>query len=140
MPIYKGFNRVLNMSNIYKAVVGGTASALGGGKFSNGAVSGAFVHMFNHEFGEALKTKQLMEKSGKKDIFIAHGKGSKGYYVKDSRGFMYPSDTPEMRQHLESLKVGMMIPAGIVATAGGTTPITCLWVVRLQIHGKSLEP
>ena len=106
---------------VIMAVVGGTASALGGGKFSNGAMSGAFVHMFNHEFGEALKTKQLMEKSGKKDIFIAHGKGSKGYYVKDSRGFMYPSDTPEMRQHLESLKVGMMIPAGIAATAGGTT-------------------
>ena len=31
------------------AIVGGTASALGGGKFSNGAVSGAFVHMFNAE-------------------------------------------------------------------------------------------
>jgi len=31
------------------ATVGGTASELGGGKFANGAVSGAFVHMFNHE-------------------------------------------------------------------------------------------
>lgn len=30
------------------AVVGGTASALGGGKFANGAVSGAFTYMFNH--------------------------------------------------------------------------------------------
>jgi len=30
-------------------VVGGTASEIGGGKFSNGAVSGAFVHMFNAE-------------------------------------------------------------------------------------------
>lgn len=29
------------------AVVGGTASALGGGKFANGAVSGAFSYMFN---------------------------------------------------------------------------------------------
>jgi hypothetical protein len=29
------------------AVVGGTASAIGGGKFANGAVSGAFVQMFN---------------------------------------------------------------------------------------------
>ncbi len=32
------------------AIVGGTASKLGGGKFSNGAVSGAFVHMFNAEW------------------------------------------------------------------------------------------
>jgi RHS repeat-associated protein len=31
------------------AVVGGTASALGGGKFANGAVSGAFVRLFNEE-------------------------------------------------------------------------------------------
>ena len=31
------------------AIVGGTASALGGGKFANGAISGAFVHMFNAE-------------------------------------------------------------------------------------------
>lgn len=30
------------------AVVGGTASAIGGGKFANGAVSGAFTYMFNH--------------------------------------------------------------------------------------------
>jgi RHS repeat-associated protein len=29
------------------AIVGGTASKLGGGKFANGAVSGAFVHMYN---------------------------------------------------------------------------------------------
>ena len=32
-------------------IVGGTASALGGGKFSNGAMSGAFTHMFNAEGG-----------------------------------------------------------------------------------------
>ena len=30
------------------AVVGGTASAIGGGKFSNGAMSGAFTYLFNH--------------------------------------------------------------------------------------------
>jgi hypothetical protein len=29
------------------AIVGGTASKLGGGKFANGAVSGAFVHIYN---------------------------------------------------------------------------------------------
>jgi len=30
------------------AVVGGTASAIGGGKFANGAVEGAFSYLFNH--------------------------------------------------------------------------------------------
>ena len=34
---------------VIMAVVGGTASALGGGKFANGAMSGAFVHLFNAE-------------------------------------------------------------------------------------------
>jgi len=31
------------------ATVGGTASVIGGGKFANGAVSAAFVHLFNAE-------------------------------------------------------------------------------------------
>jgi len=35
-------------------IVGGTASALGGGKFSNGAMSGAFTHMFNAEGGGVM--------------------------------------------------------------------------------------
>ncbi|NOU45784.1 MAG: hypothetical protein HOO86_01835 [Bacteroidales bacterium] len=30
------------------AAIGGTAETLGGGKFANGAVTGAFVMMFNH--------------------------------------------------------------------------------------------
>lgn len=41
-----GGSRTGNM--IAGAIVGGTASALGGGKFANGAVSGAFTYMFNH--------------------------------------------------------------------------------------------
>jgi hypothetical protein len=34
------------------AVIGGTAEALGGGKFANGAVTGAYVMMLNHLGGE----------------------------------------------------------------------------------------
>jgi len=34
---------------VASAIVGGTASLLGGGKFANGAFSGAFVHLFNFE-------------------------------------------------------------------------------------------
>lgn len=40
---------------VYSSVVGGTASVLGGGKFANGAVTGAFVYLFNdmmHRAGE----------------------------------------------------------------------------------------
>jgi hypothetical protein len=33
---------------IISAAIGGTAEALGGGKFANGAVTGAWVMMLNH--------------------------------------------------------------------------------------------
>ncbi|HHS93606.1 MAG TPA: hypothetical protein ENK82_09695 [Campylobacterales bacterium] len=46
----KGYGGFVGRTAIM-SVVGGTASKLGGGKFSNGAVSGAFVHMFNSEAG-----------------------------------------------------------------------------------------
>lgn len=41
------------------AVVGGTASALGGGKFANGAMTAAFSYLFNH----------LLSKGGVRDLF-----------------------------------------------------------------------
>lgn len=41
------------------SVVGGTASQLGGGKFSNGAVSAAFVQMFNAERHNLERTKVM---------------------------------------------------------------------------------
>ncbi len=49
------------------SIVGGTASKLGGGKFSNGAVSGAFVHMFNAE--------GLINKFSVTDLITAIGGG-----------------------------------------------------------------
>jgi len=41
-------------------IVGGTASSIGGGKFSNGAVSGAFVHMFNAEGVADMSADELV--------------------------------------------------------------------------------
>ena len=52
------------------AVVGGTASKIGGGKFSNGAVSGAFVHMFNHEASVIGKIKNSLNAIKNKAISI----------------------------------------------------------------------
>jgi len=45
-------------------IVGGTASELGGGKFANGAISGAFVHMFNaemHKYIRSLSVRQIAQ-------------------------------------------------------------------------------
>jgi len=43
------FAKSLGGKMAISAIVGGTASRLGGGKFANGAVSAAFVHMYNYE-------------------------------------------------------------------------------------------
>jgi hypothetical protein len=38
---------------------GGTTSQITGGKFANGAISGAFVHLFNAEMKKALNTVSI---------------------------------------------------------------------------------
>ena len=43
-----GSNMTFSEKTAIAAVIGGTAEALGGGKFANGAVTGAFVEMYNH--------------------------------------------------------------------------------------------
>jgi len=53
----KGYGGIAGRTAIM-AIVGGTASALGGGKFSNGAVSGAGVHLFNGE--DVVSTMQSL--------------------------------------------------------------------------------
>ena len=43
---------------IISGAIGGTAEALGGGKFANGAVTGAYVMMFNHLSGSGDKNEE----------------------------------------------------------------------------------
>jgi RHS repeat-associated protein len=53
----KGYGGVSGRTAIM-AVVGGTVSQITGGKFANGAVTGAFVHLFNAEnFGQKIMNK-----------------------------------------------------------------------------------
>ena len=40
------------------AAVGGTVSRITGGKFANGAITAAFVHLFNTEGGVLLDAKK----------------------------------------------------------------------------------
>ena len=46
----------------FSAVVGGTTSVLGGGKFANGAITAAFQHLFNDEHGRPKAQLVLQEK------------------------------------------------------------------------------
>jgi len=55
-----GKAKTLGGQTAMAAIVGGTASKLGGGKFANGAVSGAFVHMYNH-MAHQMPNKRMHE-------------------------------------------------------------------------------
>lgn len=43
---------------IFGAAIGGTAEALGNGKFANGAITGAYVGLFNHAMHEWVPTRE----------------------------------------------------------------------------------
>jgi RHS repeat-associated protein len=51
------------------AGLGGTAARLGGGKFANGAVSAAFVHMFNAELHHFEGDELVISESDTKKVF-----------------------------------------------------------------------
>jgi len=57
MMKYEG-NMDMGAKVALSAALGGTAEALGGGKFANGAVTGAYVMMFNH-LQENIQEKKL---------------------------------------------------------------------------------
>jgi hypothetical protein len=52
----------LSVRTTISAIIGGTVSEVTGGKFANGAVTGAFVHMFNAEMGNILSKINQMHK------------------------------------------------------------------------------
>jgi hypothetical protein len=54
-------NMSLGAKVTMSAVIGGTAEKLGGGKFANGAVTGAYVMMFNHLQEEEGKTSKITD-------------------------------------------------------------------------------
>jgi len=66
---------------VMMGVVGGTASALGGGKFSNGAMSGAFTQMFNAEWRASVSRSGGAGTGGTAEIgaTIAHNNNKPWY-------------------------------------------------------------
>ncbi|NCA87234.1 MAG: hypothetical protein EOM83_17015, partial [Clostridia bacterium] len=56
-----GGNMDIGSKVALSAALGGTAEVLGGGKFTNGAVTGAYVMMFNH-LNEQIKVNKFQKK------------------------------------------------------------------------------
>ena len=72
-------NEAFTLRTTISAVVGGTAAALGGGKFANGAVSAAFVMMYNemaHTASKSMNALTLLDKWAK-------GEGGEYYFGPD---------------------------------------------------------
>jgi len=101
-------------------VVGGTASKLGGDKFSNGAVSGAFVHMFNAEGGvfsriwKGLRSSMSKLNDRKYEIIDDAGKGFKGN-LKGYRKIMN-EENPRQPKFIKH-----MVKTGLTAIESGAT-------------------
>ena len=80
-------------------------------------MSAAFVHLFNYEYKDAVRTKRILEAKGygKRGLYIEYGgNGKNSYYVKDRDGFRYGGFLPEEIKQAEGFGRALMIPYGIV--------------------------
>ena len=109
------------------AIVGGTAAALGGGKFANGAVSGAFVHMFNGEAMKFIRASLSTWKygaNGRYKTWLVNGRdtGNRAHETLEYYNGRSPSDRffngvgSFIVQHPDG--VGLALSIGAVATSG----------------------
>jgi hypothetical protein len=76
-------------SMVFGATIGGTAEALGGGKFANGAVTGAYVMMFNHLNHEWHQTRTGAAKSAAEKTTTTGNETSVLVYQDDSGELCY---------------------------------------------------
>jgi len=101
----RGYGNAMSRTMIM-AVVGGTAAVVGGGKFANGALTAAFVHMFNAEGLTIRQTfSKLFDRSGEiwEDVKQGIDGGINGYR--------------EVRDHAPSgVKIGLQVVMTVTET------------------------
>jgi len=116
---------------VIMGVVGGTTSRLTGGNFANGAVSGAFVHMFNAEGMRKLANYF------KSQYPIAYDKNLK---LKDMRG--YHESTPNYNnEDVVNFFDKTAERGGIIAAAGvaAKNPLMIAWGEGIDITASSFK-
>ncbi len=74
---------------VLNAIIGGTTEAIGGGKFANGAVTGAYVMMFNHLMHDWHPTRQQAAKVAKEKTSTTRNETSVLVYEDDSGNDYY---------------------------------------------------
>jgi hypothetical protein len=100
-PVGRGINKSLNFeveagarSNGWQylgrtataATMGGTVTAISGGKFANGAATAAFMHVVNHEVTGTIQehlNNSIAMKEARKNSYMARAKANGGHLVVD---------------------------------------------------------
>ena len=125
----KGYGGFVGRTTIM-AIVGGTAAVIGGGKFANGAVSGAFVHMFNAEAMKFIRASLSGWKygaNGRYKTWLANGRdtGNSANAPFEYYNGRSPSDRffngvgGFIAQHPDG--IGLALSLGAVAASGGAS-------------------
>jgi hypothetical protein len=100
--------------------VGGTASELSGGSFASGAITGAFVQLFNHSMHElSNRPKLILERSVKALKALARNEGIDHFYENYQETLMASGLSLEKIQEIAaSLKSDTNIEGGGLSTGG----------------------
>jgi len=110
------------------ATVGGTVSQLTGGKFANGAVTGAFVHLFNAEIVRLMRgtnTNAIKERS---KYYTNESKMARGKTIYDQ---LQTYSKPMMATGVTGVAVltgGVVIEAGIALIGPYYTTVSTIVV------------
>jgi hypothetical protein len=88
------------------AVIGGTAKKLGDGKFANGAVTGAYVMMFNH-LQEQIKVNNFRKK------YFGHVEGLRNLYIdKVPENYELHGDVFKHKHEADRIAAGVTVGVG----------------------------
>jgi uncharacterized protein (TIGR02594 family) len=108
-------------------IVGGTASALGGGKFANGAYTGAFQHYLNAEAGEQIQRAIKLNQS---HDFLSVADGEHGVREVDEK----TGGANSVRKYQKT--------AGVAQNPTGIAWCGCFvnWVVETTGNSGAIKP
>jgi len=135
------------------AMVGGATSEITGGKFANGAVTGAFVHLFNAEnlnpykqkLIKATKSNWISGKNGRYRVLMVDGMQTNivsdfEYYNGRSPGEKFFNGLGNgvvngvhfLKNHPDGL--GLALSVGAVVTTGGTSIVFGISALSIDIY------
>ncbi len=120
------------------ATVGGTVSEITGGKFANGAVSGAFVHLFNAEARRILKPNEYnfkVARAASKEIRKLYGIKNGEEFVSRVGLNVDPNDSDSIDEARFQLERDLQ-QIGIIGLYGATKQLSETYYMNLVKFGQ----